>query len=163
MMEHALACETNPARLAEALSGVNLIDGRLVPARSGETLPVVNPATGRQIGTAAASNADDVAAAVEAAQRAQPAWAAIAARKRGTMLAECARLLNAHVEELGRLVALETGKALRTESRVEASVVADALQFYGGLGSELKGESVPFSPEMLASVPSFITPSPARV
>jgi acyl-CoA reductase-like NAD-dependent aldehyde dehydrogenase len=53
------------------------------------------------------------------------------------------------VEELGRLVALETGKALRTESRVEASVVADALQFYGGLGSELKGETVPFHPDML--------------
>ncbi|MBT2325009.1 aldehyde dehydrogenase family protein [Variovorax paradoxus] len=149
MMEERLACETNPARLAQALSGVNLIDGKLTPACSGETLPVINPATGRQIGTAAASNAADVAAAVEAAQRAQPAWAAIAARKRGTMLAECARLLSAHVEELGRLVALETGKALRTESRVEASVVADALQFYGGLGSELKGESVPFSPEML--------------
>jgi len=74
----------------------------------------------------------------------------MAARKRGTLLAECSRLLADHVEELGRLVALETGKALRTESRVEASVVADALQFYGGLGSELKGETVPFSPDMLS-------------
>ena len=75
-----------------------------------------------------------------------PPWPA---RKRGTLIAECSRLLADHVEELGRLVALETGKALRTESRVEASVVADALQFYGGLGSELKGETVPFSPDML--------------
>ncbi|VTU46677.1 Betaine aldehyde dehydrogenase (plasmid) [Variovorax sp. SRS16] len=141
--------DTDPKQLAHALSGFNLIDGKLVRACSGQTFPVVNPATGLPIGTAASSDAKDIALAVEAAQRAQPAWAAIAARKRGMLVAECARLLNAHVEELGRLVALETGKALRTESRVEASVVADALQFYGGLGSELKGESVPFSPEML--------------
>lgn len=54
-----------------------------------------------------------------------------------------------HTEELARLVALETGKALRTESRVEASVLADVFNFYGGLGSELKGETVPFRPDML--------------
>ena len=37
-----------------------------------------------------------------------------------------ARRGGTHVEELGRLVALETGKALRTESRIEASILADA-------------------------------------
>jgi len=121
--------DTDPRRLARALSGLHLIDGALVPAASGRSFPVLNPATGLQIGAAASGDAEDVARAVEAAQRAQPAWAAVAARKRGTLVAECARLLNAHVEELGRLVALETGKALRTESRVEASVVADALQY----------------------------------
>ena len=43
-------------------------------------------------------------------------------------------MLRDHVEELARLIALETGKALRTESRVEAQVVADIFDFYGGLG-----------------------------
>lgn len=148
-MQHTIEREIDPMRLARTLSGVNLIGGRLVPSHSGRTLPVINPATGTAIGSAPASDASDVASAVEAAHAAQPAWAAMAARKRGTLVVDCARLLGAHVEELGRLVALETGKALRTESRVEASVVADALQFYGGLGSELKGESVPFSPDML--------------
>ena len=55
-------------------------------------------------------------------------------------------MLAEHAEELARLIALETGKALRTESRVEAGVVADVFNFFGGLGCELKGESVPFSP-----------------
>ncbi|WP_260602432.1 aldehyde dehydrogenase family protein [Variovorax sp. MHTC-1] len=144
-----MTADTDPHRLARAISGYNLIGGELVGARSGRTFPVINPATGREIGHTAHSGASDVEQAVAAAARAQPAWAAMAARKRGTLLAECSRLLAEHVEELGRLVALETGKALRTESRVEASVVADALQFYGGLGSELKGETVPFSPDML--------------
>ncbi|VTU26762.1 aldehyde dehydrogenase family protein [Variovorax sp. RA8] len=149
-MTHAkLNADTDPHRLARAIGGYNLIGGVLVEARSGRTFPVVNPATGREIGHAAYSDASDVDQAVAAAASAQPAWAATAARKRGTLVAECSRLLAEHVEELGRLVALETGKALRTESRVEASVVADALQFYGGLGSELKGETIPFSPDML--------------
>jgi acyl-CoA reductase-like NAD-dependent aldehyde dehydrogenase len=150
MTQHNLTADTDPHRLARALSGHNLIAGKLIEARSGRTFPVINPATGREIGHAAHSDASDVEQAVAAAAQAQPAWAGMAARKRGTLLAECSRLLADHVEELGRLVALETGKALRTESRVEASVVADALQFYGGLGSELKGETVPFSPDMLS-------------
>ena len=51
------------------------------------------------------------------------------------------RLLKTHTEELARLIALETGKALRTESRIEAQAVADIFEMYAGLGGELKGES----------------------
>ncbi|QQX86001.1 aldehyde dehydrogenase family protein [Cupriavidus necator] len=149
MTQNKLTADVDPHRLARAISGYNLIGGELVEARSGNRFPVTNPATGREIGHAAQSDASDVDRAASAAARAQPAWAAMTARKRGTLLADCSRLIAEHVEELGRLVALETGKALRTESRVEASVVADALQFYGGLASELKGETVPFSPDML--------------
>ncbi|HSH91293.1 MAG TPA: aldehyde dehydrogenase family protein, partial [Ramlibacter sp.] len=149
MNEQTLVPDTDPHRLARTLSGFNLVDGALTGSMSGKTFPVANPATGREIGRAPDSDARDVAGAVEAAARAQPAWAAMPARKRGALIADCSRLLTEHVEELGRLVALETGKALRTESRIEASVVADALQFYGGLGSELKGETVPFNPDML--------------
>lgn len=140
---------TDPKALAQALSGFNLIDGQLARASSSNTFVVCNPATGREIARAPASGPFEVDVAVQAAVRAQAGWASMPARKRGNLVSDCARLLAAHVEELGRLVALETGKALRTESRVEASIVADALQFYGGVASELKGESVPFSPEML--------------
>ncbi|HKO07029.1 MAG TPA: aldehyde dehydrogenase family protein, partial [Alphaproteobacteria bacterium] len=126
-----------------------LINGAATPAISGRTFAVENPATGEAIAEAPFGEAGDVAAAVASAKKAQRAWAGRPARERGKLLAECERLLNDHVEELGRLVALETGKALRTESRVEASVLADVFVFYGGLGSELKGETVPFNPKML--------------
>ena len=131
--------------LALALSGQHFIAGRFVPARSGKTFPVVNPATGAEIGQAAEGDAADVAEAVREADRAQKDWAKLPARKRGALVAQCAALLNEHKEELARLIALETGKALRTESRVEAGVVADIFEFYGGLGGELKGETVPFA------------------
>ncbi len=139
----------DPFKLAEQISGKLLLDGALTPALSGKSFPVHNPATGKKIGDAALGEQADVDAAVESSAKAQISWAKLTARQRGKAVAECGRVLNEHVEELGRLVALETGKALRTESRVEAGVLSDVFVFYGGLGSELKGESVPFSNEML--------------
>ncbi len=136
--------------LATALSGHHYIGGRFVPPRSGKSFAVVNPATGQQVGQAAEGDAADVDAAVQEADRAQKAWAKVPARKRGALVGQCAALLNEHKEELARLIALETGKALRTESRVEAGVVADIFEFYGGLGGELKGETVPFAPNVLS-------------
>ncbi|WP_207478977.1 aldehyde dehydrogenase family protein [Arenibaculum pallidiluteum] len=139
----------DPHALAEQMSGRLLIGGELVPARSGRTFDVANPATGVVIGRAALGEAADVDAAVAAAVAGQAAWREMGARERGRLVVECGRRLNEHVEELGRLVALETGKALRTESRVEASILADVFTFFGGLAPELKGETVPFNPKML--------------
>ncbi|MBR0683812.1 aldehyde dehydrogenase family protein [Roseomonas eburnea] len=144
------APSADPFALAKALSGVHFIGGVYVPARSGRTFAVVNPATGAEVARAAEGDAADVEAAVQNAAKAQKDWAKVPARKRGAMVHQCAQLLKEHVDELGRLIALETGKALRTESRVEAGVVADVFEFFGGLGSELKGESVPFDPKVLS-------------
>jgi len=141
--------ELDPFALARQLSGKHLIAGQFVAAACGKTFEVDNPATGAVIGSAAFGTKPDVDAAVAAAKAAQRGWAKLAARSRGKLVAECGRVLAAHVEELGRLVALETGKALRTESRVEAGVLADMFVFFGGLGSELKGETIPFNPDML--------------
>jgi acyl-CoA reductase-like NAD-dependent aldehyde dehydrogenase len=140
----------DPFVLARALSGKHFIGGRFVPAGSGRSFAVVNPATGAEVARAAEGDAADVAAAVEDAARAQKAWAKVPARKRGALVHACADAIRPHIEELGRLIALETGKALRTESRVEANTVADILEFFGGLGGELKGETVPFAPDVLS-------------
>ncbi len=140
---------TDPWTLAKELSGKHLIDGEMVAAASGKTFEIRFPATLETVGEAAYGEAADVDKAVAAAKSAQTDWAKKSARERGKLVAECGRVLQNHADELGRLIALETGKALRTESRVEASVLADAFVFYGGLGSELKGETVPFNPQML--------------
>ncbi len=139
----------DPTTLAAELSGFHLINGKLVAPKNGKTFDVLNPATGKVIGQAADGDAEDVGIAVAAAKAAQKDWAERPARERGKLVAECGRVLTAHTEELGRLVALESGKALRTESRVEASVLADMFVFFGGLASELKGETVPFNPNMM--------------
>jgi acyl-CoA reductase-like NAD-dependent aldehyde dehydrogenase len=149
-MSNQLSPNLDPRVLAGLLSGKHLIDGALVPAASGKTFDVKSPATREIVAKAAFGEKTDVDLAVAAAKKAQAAWGKRAARERGKLIAECGRVLASHVEELGRLIALETGKALRTESRVEASVLADAFTFYGGLGSELKGETIPFNPNMLS-------------
>ncbi len=139
----------DPFALARELSGKLLIDGALVPAGSGRTFDVVNPATRERIGLAADADAADVDRAVLAAAKAQKEWKKIHPRERGRLVAECGRRLGEHLEAIARLVSLETGKALRTESRVEAGVLADVFTFFGGLGGELKGEQVPFKTDSI--------------
>lgn len=139
----------DPHKLVKELDRRHLIDGELVPAKNGKNFDVLNPATGKVIAQAAEGDADDVDFAVSVAKKAQKDWANRPARERGKLVAKCGRILTQHVEELGRLVALESGKALRTESRVEASVLADMFTFFGGLASELKGETIPFNPNMM--------------
>jgi acyl-CoA reductase-like NAD-dependent aldehyde dehydrogenase len=149
MTNQNVVLNTDPHALARELSGCMLIGGELRPAVAGTTFDVINPATGDIIATAAEGGERDVDVAVSVAVEAQRAWARLPARERGKLVIECGRRLADHTEEIGRLLALETGKAIRTESRPEASLVADTLVFYGGLASELKGETVPFHPKML--------------
>lgn len=134
---------------AGRLSGHHLYAGKLQTPLSGKVFPVISPATRQVIGNAADGDARDVSAAVAAAAAAQEAWAATNPRTRGKILQQAALSLIEHSEQIATLLALETGKAIRTESRVEANVLADCFQFYGGLGSELKGETVPFASNML--------------
>ena len=139
----------NPFELAKALSGFHYIGGELVPSASGKNFAVKNPATMIEIGAAAEGDAEDVEKAVQAAKKAQRAWAKTPARDRGKLIMKCGEILAAHAGELGKLVALESGKALRTESAVEASILADSFTYFGGLASELKGETIPYRPNVM--------------
>lgn len=131
------------------LAAVNLIDGAPTPAAA--TLTVLEPATLAPLAQTAASGEAEVNAAVAAARAAFPGWAATPARARGAALVEAAARIDAEAEALSRLLARETGKALRTECRGEMKVAADILRFYGGLGGELKGETIPFHPSVFAA------------
>ena len=64
-------------------------------------------------------------------------------RERGKLLLKIAEAIQARTEELARTIALETGNALRTQARGEANLTADIFRYFGGLASELKGETVP--------------------
>jgi acyl-CoA reductase-like NAD-dependent aldehyde dehydrogenase len=60
------------------------------------------------------------------------------------------RPLEARCEELARTIALETGNALRTQARSEARLSADIFRYFGGLGGELKGETIPLGEHVLS-------------
>lgn len=144
-----LALNVNPHELAKALSGRMLIDGELVPAISGKTFDAVNPATGKVIGQVPYGEAADVDKAVASAMRAQKEWARVPARQRGKAMMQCVQALLERTEEIARLIALDTGNALRTQSRPEVGTACDTLSYFAGLGTEIKGETVPFNPDML--------------
>lgn len=130
-----------------AYASANLVNNARTQVQS--VLTVSNPATGQNLGTAAASNADETAEAVAAAKSAQSAWAALPARDRGKRVSAAARALAEHAELIAQVLARETGKAIRTECRGEVTVAADIIDFYGNLGSEIKGQTIPYNPRML--------------
>lgn len=124
-----------------------LIDGQLRP--STEHFPVISSATGKIIGYAPECNEQDIELAIESATKAQKLWKKIHPRERGKLLQLCALELEKHKDELTYILTLETSKAIRTESRLEANSYTDIFHFYAGLGSEIKGETIPLNPNML--------------
>jgi acyl-CoA reductase-like NAD-dependent aldehyde dehydrogenase len=127
-----------------------LVDGDWVESASGEVLPVQNPARRQIIAEVPRGRAADVDRAVNAAAVAFPGWAKVPPRERGRMLLRIAEALEARAEEMARTIALETGNALRTQARQEATLAADIFRYFGGLGGELKGETIPFGEHVLS-------------
>ena len=140
---------SDPQALVKHLSNKFFIGGKLVAPLSNKSFSVPYPATMEIIGEAAEAHEADVNFAVQTAHNAQKEWRHVDASKRGQLVAQCADLLEAHGDELAKLMTYETGKALRTESQVETRIFANTFRYYGGLGLELKGETVPFSDKMM--------------
>jgi acyl-CoA reductase-like NAD-dependent aldehyde dehydrogenase len=86
---------------------------------------------------------------MKAAAEAFPAWSRTPPRERGRILARIADALEARVEELARTIALETGNAIRTQSRPEAKNTIDIFRYFSGLGGELKGDTIPLGENVL--------------
>jgi hypothetical protein len=127
-----------------------LIGGKWVECASDEWLEVEDPAHRRPIAEVPRGRAEDVARAVKFAAGAFPAWSRMVPRERGRLLARIADALEVRVEELARTIAVETGNALRTQARPEAKTTVDILRYFGGLGGELKGETIPFGEHVLS-------------
>ena len=127
-----------------------LIGGQWCDAAAHETLVVENPGRRQPVATVPRARAEDVNRAVAAAAQAFPAWAQVPARDRGRALQRIADQLESRQEELARLIAEETGNALRTQARGEAKFVVDSFRYFGGLASELRGTSLPLGKDVLS-------------
>ena len=135
-----------------AVSGAHrmLLGGDLVDSASGETIPVQNPANRSIFAHVPRAGAEDVDRAVKAATGAFASWRDVPPRDRGRMLLRIADAVEARTEELARIIATETGNALRTQARGEAGLTADIFRYFGGLASELKGETLPLGEHLLS-------------
>jgi alpha-ketoglutaric semialdehyde dehydrogenase len=120
----------------------NFIGGEWVAAHSGETFESYNPATEELIAPVAKSGAQDVDAAVKAAQAAYKKWRLTPAPRRGEILFRVAQVLQERKEELARLMTQEMGKVI-TEARGDVQEAIDMAFYMGGEGRRLLGYTAP--------------------
>ncbi len=120
----------------------NLIGGKWVEAKSGQTMPSTSPATGEVLGLVPKSGPEDVTAAVEAAKTAFETWRKVPAPRRAEILFRAAELLVKEKETLARLMTREMGKVL-TETRGDVQEAIDMTYFIAGEGRRLHGYTAP--------------------
>ncbi|MQP67098.1 NADP-dependent succinate-semialdehyde dehydrogenase [Niveispirillum sp. SYP-B3756] len=121
--------------------------GEWVGADSGRTLNVTNPATGALIGTVPEMGAAETRRAIEAANKAWPAWRAKTAKERAAILRKWFELLMANQEDLAVLMTAEQGKPL-TESRGEIAYAASFIEWFAEEGKRVYGDTIPtFKPD----------------
>jgi acyl-CoA reductase-like NAD-dependent aldehyde dehydrogenase len=108
-----------------------LIDGHTHDDPLRETIAVTDPATGLAVGVAPVASAADVDAAIDAAMRAYPAWAANRDLRRRCMH-QAAAVIDDHRSSLGALLTREQGKPL-SEAEREVERFATWLRYYADL------------------------------
>ncbi len=120
----------------------NLIEGAWI--RGNAPIQVTNPSDGEQLTTIARGTAEDVDAAVIAAQKARDGdWGRMTALDRGRILHRLGVLVLNHRERLAALEAMDVGKPL-TQARADVVALARYLEFYGGAADKITGQTIPY-------------------
>ena len=138
---------------AEALASLSLkdrklfreqcyIDGNWVDADSRKSTPVINPATGEELGAVPRMGTPETKCAIEAAERAWPAWRAKTAKERAVILRKWFDLMMANQEDLAQIMTAEQGKPLG-ESRGEIAYGASFIEWFAEEGKRTYGETIP--------------------
>ena len=104
-----------------------------------QRIPVHNPADGTIITTIANATLEDGLAAVDAAEKAAPGWAATPARERAELLRKCYEAMIKNAEWLAHLISLEMGKAL-SDSKGEVLYAAEFFRWYSEETAHIRGE-----------------------
>ncbi len=120
----------------------NCIDGKWVQADSGRTIQVMNPATGELVGEVPALGAAETRRAIEAAHRAQPAWRAMLAKDRATILRRLFDLMLANADDLATIMTAEQGKPW-AEARGEIAYGASFIEWFAEEGKRVYGDTIP--------------------
>jgi succinate-semialdehyde dehydrogenase/glutarate-semialdehyde dehydrogenase len=105
------------------------IDGKWRKASDGQRFDVIDPATEGKVASVASATVEDAIAAVDAAAKAQPGWAAKKPRERGEILRKAYELIMRDAERFAKLITVENGKAL-VDSRAEVAYAAEFFRWY---------------------------------
>jgi succinate-semialdehyde dehydrogenase/glutarate-semialdehyde dehydrogenase len=116
------------------------VDGSWVG--TSQKINVVNPANGSVLGTVPRMGAEEARRAIEAAERAWPAWRAKTAKERAVILRKWFDLMMANQEDLAQILTAEQGKPL-TEARGEIAYGASFIEWFAEEGKRAYGDVIP--------------------
>ena len=131
-----------PLKDPTLLRQANYLDGKWVQADSGQTITVVNPATGEAIGEVPAMGTAETRRAIEAANRAYPAWRALLAKDRSAILRKLSDLMLANTDDLGAIMTAEQGKPL-AEAKGEIAYAASFIEWFAEEAKRIYGDTIP--------------------
>ncbi|WP_417281033.1 aldehyde dehydrogenase family protein [Celeribacter sp.] len=126
------------------IEGRLLIDGELVESETGRWADSIDPSTEEVIGRAALGSAKDMHRAIDAAERAWPAWAAQNVDERAEILRAFGDRLAERVDELSRIEVRDSGNTLRPTLHAMDETLK-TLRFYAGIAPMMRGETIPAS------------------
>ncbi|HEY5809604.1 MAG TPA: CoA-acylating methylmalonate-semialdehyde dehydrogenase [Povalibacter sp.] len=137
----------------------HFIGGKRVTGVSGRSSPVCNPATGQVAMQVSLASAEETRASIHAARAAFPAWAATPPLQRARVMFRFKALLDAHIDELARIITSEHGKVL-SDARGEVTRGIEVVEFACGIPHLLKGE---FSDSVGSGIDSWSLRQPVGV
>ncbi|MEO3856387.1 aldehyde dehydrogenase family protein [Acrocarpospora sp. B8E8] len=126
-----------------------LVGGAWVDAASGGRIEAVDPTSEELIATLPAAGAADVEAAVDAAHAAAPGWRDLGWARRGALLRELARRIDAEAEWLAHLDVRDAGLPL-SGARADVTGAVAEIGYYAGLAPEARGSTAPPAPGTLS-------------
>src|SRR4051812_18000963 len=100
------------------------IDGGWTKSSGNRTIPVVNPATGEEIGVVPQAEEADLERAAQAADKGFKTWRKVSAFERYKLMRKAAENLRSRVDTIARIMTLEQGKPI-AEAKVEILNAAD--------------------------------------
>jgi len=118
------------------------IDGNWGKASGGKTEPVLNPATGEQIGTYAHADKADLERAAQAALKGFKAWRKVSAYERYKIMRKAADLLRSRIDDVAKIMTMEQGKPV-AEAKMEIGNACDVIDWFAEEGRRAYGWIIP--------------------
>ena len=119
----------------------NFIDGKHVDAANGDTLDIINPATGKVYATSPNSKQADIDAAMAAAQRGFETWKESTPSERSLALFRIADAIEARKDEFIAMEVENCGKPVSITTSEEIPPMVDQIRFFAGAARMLEGKS----------------------
>ncbi|MBX3717706.1 MAG: NADP-dependent succinate-semialdehyde dehydrogenase [Burkholderiales bacterium] len=118
------------------------VDGAWLEADSGKRFAVDNPGDGSLVGTVPDMGAAETRRAIEAAQRALPAWRALPAKERSRIVRKWYDLIMANADDLALILTTEQGKPM-AEAKGEIVYGASFVEWFAEEGKRIYGDTIP--------------------